>query len=64
MSLLAAPVLGCAQMSSRGVTPAPRAKLSGLPFDVSLTDVAAKAGLIAPVIYGGVDANAYILEAI
>ena len=51
-------------MSSRGVTPAPRAKLSGLPFDVSLTDVAAKAGLIAPVIYGGVDANAYILEAI
>ena len=51
-------------MSSRGVTPAPRAKLSGLPFHASVTDVAAKAGLTAPVIYGGVDANTYIVEAI
>jgi hypothetical protein len=51
-------------MSSRGVTPVPRAKLSGLPFHASLHDVAAKAGLTAPVIYGGVETNAYILEAI
>jgi hypothetical protein len=64
MSLLAAPMLVRAQMSSRGITPAPRAKLSGLPFDASLIDVAAKAGLTAPVIYGGVASNAYILEAI
>jgi hypothetical protein len=64
MALLAASVPGRAQMSSRGVAPSPRSKLSGLPFDASLTDVAAKAGLTAPVIYGGVETNAYILEAI
>jgi enediyne biosynthesis protein E4 len=64
MSLLAAPVVGRGQMSSRGVTPTPRAKASGRPFDASFTDVAAKAGLTAPVIYGGVDRNDYILEAI
>jgi hypothetical protein len=64
MSLFASPVLGRAQMSSRGVTPTQRAKASGLPFNAWLADVAAKAGLTAPVIYGGVDANAYILEAI
>jgi hypothetical protein len=64
MALLGSPLLGRAQMSSRGVAPTPRARLSGLPFHASLTDVAAKAGLTAPVIYGGVDANAYILEAI
>ncbi|HEV3196861.1 MAG TPA: CRTAC1 family protein [Bryobacteraceae bacterium] len=64
MSLLAAPLVGRGQMSSRGVTPTARAKSSGLPFDASLTDIAAKAGLTAPVIYGGVDRNDYILEAI
>ncbi|HKE23888.1 MAG TPA: CRTAC1 family protein [Bryobacteraceae bacterium] len=51
-------------MSSRGVMPAPRARSSGLPFHSSLTNVAAKAGLIKPVIYGGVNRNDYILEAI
>jgi hypothetical protein len=51
-------------MSSRGVTPTPRGKSSGLPFDASFTDVAAKAGLTAPVIYGGVERNDYIVEAI
>ena len=64
MSLLAAPLLARCQMSSRGVTPTARAKASGLAFDASFTDVAAKAGLTAPVIYGGVDRNDYILEAI
>jgi enediyne biosynthesis protein E4 len=64
MSLLAAPLLARAQMSSRGVTATPRAKTSGLPFYASLTNVAAKAGLTKPVIYGGVDRNDYILEAI
>jgi hypothetical protein len=64
LALLTIPVLGRAQMSSRGVAPAPRAKPSGLPFQASLVDVASKAGLTAPVIYGGMDANAYILEAI
>jgi hypothetical protein len=51
-------------MASRGVTPKPRVKRSGLPFYASLSDVAAAAGLTAPVIYGGVDRNTYILEAI
>src|SRR5215471_18496990 len=64
MSMFAAPLLARAQMSSRGVTPTPRAKASGLPFNAWLTDVAAKAGLTSPVIYGGVDRNDYIVEAI
>jgi enediyne biosynthesis protein E4 len=36
---------------------------SGRPFDAYFTDIAASAGLIAPVIYGGVDHDEYILEA-
>jgi hypothetical protein len=64
MNLLAAPWLSRAQMSSRGVQATQRPKASGLPFHSSLIDIAARAGLRAPVIYGGVDTNAYILEAI
>ena len=64
MSLVAAPVLANAQMSTRSVKAMSRPKASGLPFNAWFTDVAAKAGLTSPVIYGGVDANAYILEAI
>ncbi len=58
----ALPVYG--QMASRGLTAKPRGKFSGLPFNAHFTDVAAQAGLKAPVIYGGVGTNAYILEAI
>jgi enediyne biosynthesis protein E4 len=36
---------------------------SGRPFNAHFTDVAHEAGLRAPVIYGGVDAKKYILEA-
>jgi len=36
---------------------------SGRPFDAYFTDVAASAGLIAPVIYGGADHKEYIIEA-
>jgi len=39
-----------------------RPALSGRPFNAHFTDVAAAAGLKAPVIYGGVDAKKYILE--
>ncbi|MEI9976967.1 MAG: CRTAC1 family protein [Ignavibacteriota bacterium] len=53
-----------AQMASRGVTATLRGKASGLPFDARLTDVAASAGLTAPTIYGGVERNDYIIEAI
>ena len=44
--------------------PSRAASPPGLPFNGWLVDVAEKAGLTAPVIYGGVDNNAYILEAI
>jgi len=51
-----------AQMASRGVKPMPRGKPSGLPFHAHFTDVAARAGLRDPVIYGGVDRDIYIIE--
>jgi hypothetical protein len=51
-------------MASRGVQPTARPKASGLPFHCRLTDVAAEAGLTAPVIYGSVDRCDYILEAV
>src|SRR5215472_17967511 len=64
MSLFTASLAGRSQMSSRGVKALPHGKASGLPFDARFTDVAAKAGLTSPTIYGGVDRNDYILEAI
>jgi enediyne biosynthesis protein E4 len=53
-----------AQMASRDVKPKPRGRLSGLPFNAWFADVAAEAGLKHPVIYGGADRNAFILETI
>ena len=64
LSLLAAPVVGRTQMNTRGVKAAPRAKPSGLPFNAWFTDVAAEAGLTAPVIYGPADSSPYILDSI
>ena len=49
-------------MASRGVAPQPRGKPSGLPFHARFTDVAAKAGLREPVIYGPTGRADYILE--
>jgi hypothetical protein len=49
--------------ASRGVRAQPRGKPSGIPFLAQFTDVAASAGLIHPVIYGGTDRADYILEA-
>jgi len=63
-ALLVAPLSARAQMASRGVAAKPRGRASGLPFHSTLHDVASAAGLTAPVIYGGVDRNAYIMEAI
>ncbi len=59
----AAPAFGQG-MVSRGVRAAPRGKPSGLPFHASFTDVAAHAGLSAPVIYGGVAKKDYIIETV
>ncbi len=50
-------------MATRGVQPAPRPKFSGRPFPVTFTDVAQRAGLRAPVIYGSVHHKKYIFEA-
>jgi len=49
-------------VASRGVKPQPKGKPSGIPFRSRFTDVAAAAGLTAPVIYGGIDRKNYLLE--
>jgi enediyne biosynthesis protein E4 len=51
-------------ISTRSVKPQPRGKPSGRPFHARFTDVAAQAGLIHPVIYGGVDTKTYIVEVV
>jgi enediyne biosynthesis protein E4 len=50
------------QMASRGVKPIPRGKPSGLPFDAHFVNVASQAGLRAPMIFGGLHRNDYIVE--
>jgi len=50
-------------MASRGVRAAPRPKPSGRPFPVTFTDVAARAGLTAPIVYGEEFVKKYIVEA-
>jgi hypothetical protein len=49
-------------MATRGVRPRSRGKPSGLPFHAKFSDVAAHAGLCAPVICGPVERIDYILE--
>jgi hypothetical protein len=51
-----------AGMASRGLGAQPRGKPSGLPFHARFTDVAARAGLRAPIIYGPQGRTDYILE--
>jgi hypothetical protein len=65
LALAAAPPPARAQyrgMASRGVKPVPRGQPSGKPFHSRLVNVARKAGLDAPVIYGDPDHNDYILD--
>ena len=49
-------------MGSRSVHPTPRGKPSGIPFHAHFVNVAREAGLRAPVIYGDVAADDYILD--
>jgi enediyne biosynthesis protein E4 len=49
-------------MASRGIKPEPRPKFSGLPFAARFVDIAKDAGLVSPVIFGGLEHNDYILE--
>lgn len=62
-SAIASRAVGQSGMASRGLKQRPRAALSGRPFAAHFTDVSARAGLVAPVIYGEVDRKDYILEA-
>ena len=50
--------------ATRGVVATPRGKPSGIPFLAKFTDVAAKAGLVHPVIYGETESVYYILETV
>jgi hypothetical protein len=51
-------------VSSRSVRPQPRGKPSGRPFLSRFTDVAEKAGLIHPVVYGGLESKKFIIEVV
>ena len=50
-------------MASGGITPAPRGKPSGPPFHAKFVNVAAQAGLHAPIVYGNEGHVDYILDA-
>ncbi len=59
--------LACAAVWGQGVAtrvvkPVPRGKPSGRPFQARFVDVAAEAGLTAPLIYGTNEFKTYILE--
>jgi hypothetical protein len=54
--------LGQQGMGGHTVKPLPRGASSGRPFNAHFVDVAASAGLRAPVIYGEVETNKYIIE--
>ena len=51
-------------IATRNVAPLPRGKPSGIPFHAHFTDVAAQAGLRAPVVYGGLDRKSFIVETV
>ena len=51
-------------VSSRGVKPQPRGVASGRPFRARFTDVAEKAGLTHPTVYGGIETKSYIIEVV
>jgi len=64
IGLLAAPLLRGQGAASRNVRPQPRSKPSGVPFNAYFTDIAARAGLRFPTIYGPLDHKDYIIETI
>ncbi len=64
LALLAAGSANAQGVSTRGVKPQPRGKPSGRPFVARFTDVAERAGLKEPVVYGAVNAKTYIIEVV
>ena len=61
LSLRASPLLAQG-VSTHTAKPLPRPAASGRPFNAHFVDVAAKAGLHAPVVYGGLENKKYIVE--
>src|SRR5271170_4722623 len=61
-SLSANRLVGQQGMGGRTVKPMPRGAPSGRPFNAHFVDVAANAGLHAPVIYGDEETKKYIVE--
>jgi hypothetical protein len=51
-------------VSTRSVKPQARGKPSGRPFPARFTDVAQRAGLTHPIVYGGLDTKRYIIEVV
>ncbi len=51
-------------VASRGVAPVPRGEPSGLPFHARFTDIARKAGITEPTVFGPDHSKDYILETI
>src|ERR671922_3028013 len=49
-------------VSTHTAKPLPRPAASGRPFNAHFVDVAAAAGLHAPIVYGDLDAKKYIVE--
>jgi hypothetical protein len=62
LSVPANRLIGQQGMGGHTVKPMPRGAPSGRPFNAHFIDVAANAGLRAPVIYGDGDTNKYIVE--
>ena len=62
LSLSANRLVGQQGMGGRTARALPRGAPSGRPFNAHFVDVAANAGLRAPVIYGGEEAKKYIIE--
>jgi enediyne biosynthesis protein E4 len=62
-TLALTPRLTAQGVANRTVKPVARPAPSGRPFHAHFVDVAAAAGLHAPVIYGSADSKKYILEA-
>jgi enediyne biosynthesis protein E4 len=68
LSLGSAALAAVPQISGQGVAthtvkPVSRPAPSGRPFNAHFVDVASEAGLLAPVVYGGIENKKYILEA-
>ena len=51
-------------VTTRDLKPLPRGKASSVPFLARFTDIGAEAGLIHPVIYGGIKEKNYIVETV